>query len=113
MHGQRALDRARSDDDLFRTINIQPGTPMAASRARSAWGRCRSSPRPQHAKPGTTTTASHSRASSYIRREWSRSCTVERIVTGAIHDFQDIVVLKKKWPRWRLALTRIRQSVRW
>lgn len=92
VHGERALKRAETEKPIFDMLSVpQPGMEIARARM-----------------PGFTfilqqghlTSESYEYGISftgedYIRSEWSKRFQVDRVVSGAIHDFQDIVALTR------------------
>jgi SAM-dependent methyltransferase len=94
-HGERALRRALGEERIFRMLDIS-----AASLTQAAAGM-----RDGHynfiLQNGHLTSATYRYGitfipESYIRRVWSEFFEIVSVVGGAIHDFQDITVLRKR-----------------
>jgi SAM-dependent methyltransferase len=95
-HGERALTRAVSEDRIFDMLGI-----LHADLNRAATGMSEG----HHnfiLQPAGHLTSEHYKygitfiPESYVRRVWTEFFDVAAIVGGAIHDFQDIVVCRKR-----------------
>jgi len=95
-HGERAMERALSEERIFTMLAIPAeGLQEAAQGMRE--GRHNFIIQPT----GHLTTDDYQYGitfipASYIRRVWAEYFDVVEIVSGAIHDFQDIVVCRKR-----------------
>jgi SAM-dependent methyltransferase len=93
-HGERALLRARSEAHIFEMLEIPENLLMRAAKSMAAG---------KHSfilQNGHLTNEKYRYGitfipSNYIRSEWGRYFDIEGIVSGAIHDFQDIIVCKR------------------
>jgi SAM-dependent methyltransferase len=96
LHGERALRRAETQPPIFEMLSI-PATSVAEARKSFTDG------------PGYTFVPQAGHLTSdeyqygitfvsedYVRAMWSEYFTVIQVASGAIHDFQDIVVLKRE-----------------
>jgi len=94
VHGLRALERAATESRIFDMLSISQAGFEQAKR--------------NMANPGFTFILQQGHLTSeeyqygisftgptYLQKQWAKFFTVERIVSGAIHDFQDIVVLRR------------------
>jgi hypothetical protein len=94
VHGQRALDRALTESRILEMLAI-PEESANASVAKLA------SPGFSFVRQdGHLTSDSYEYGiafigETYIRTNWSRLFVVDGITSGGIHDFQDIVVLRR------------------
>ncbi|KRE07474.1 hypothetical protein ASE63_22505 [Bosea sp. Root381] len=92
VHGERALKRAETESDIFEMLSI-PRAKLEGARS---------------AMPGFSFILQQGHLTSdayeygisftgeqYVHTEWAKRFQVNRVVSGAIHDFQDIVVLKR------------------
>jgi SAM-dependent methyltransferase len=95
-HGDRALARALNEDRIFEMLGI-----LRADLNRAATGMNER----RHnfiLQPSGHLTSEHYKygitfiPESYVRRVWTEFFDVAAIVGGAIHDFQDIVVCRKR-----------------
>ncbi len=92
VHGERALERAETEKPIFDMLSV-PEADINKTRALF--------PSPGFSfilQQGHLTTGEYDygitfTAKAYIEREWSRYFDVVEVRSGAIHDFQDIVVL--------------------
>ncbi|HEY0331648.1 MAG TPA: class I SAM-dependent methyltransferase [Rhodopseudomonas sp.] len=96
VHGRRALTRAETEARIFEMLSI-PEAGMKEAMRRMADPGFTFIIQPQ----GHLTTENYEYGISftdegYIRSRWSKFFFVEKIVAGGIHDFQDIVVLRKQ-----------------
>jgi SAM-dependent methyltransferase len=95
VHGERALKRAETEKEIFAMLAIPSETveitrrlfPTKGFNFILQHGHLTS----QEYDYGITFTGED-----YIKREWSKYFDVVRVVSGAIHDFQDIVVLQAR-----------------
>lgn len=96
VHGQRALERAETEERILSLLAV-PEQSIVDTRARF--------PDPGfsfilHAG-GHLTTSEYEYgitfiSQDYVEREWARHFDVVRVCRGAIHDFQDVVVLRAR-----------------
>jgi len=94
IHGQRALERASTENDVLVMLAI-PEDSVRLSQAKLA------STGFSFVQQGHWTCDSYEYgvtfiSEDYVRTKWSRFFVVENIAFGAIHDFQDIVVLRRR-----------------
>jgi SAM-dependent methyltransferase len=95
VHGERALKRAETEDSIFQMLSVpRDGIEEARNRMASP-GFTFIIQREGHLTTDEYEYGISFTGESYIRSEWARLFTIENIVSGAIHDFQDIVVLKR------------------
>jgi SAM-dependent methyltransferase len=95
VHGERALMRAETEPRIFEMLSI-PRPALAEIRARF--------PRPGFSfilQKGHLTSAAYEYgitfiSSDYVAAEWSKTFEVLGVHSGAIHDFQDIIVLRAR-----------------
>ena len=96
VHGERALARAATEDRIFRMLSIKHSD---IEQARASYNR--------HdgfhfvRQPGHLSTAKYDYGMTFISAEhvervWSGFFDVLDIKTGAIHNFQDLVVMQKR-----------------
>ena len=91
-HGERALARARDEDRIYQMLDMDAARFSAAVREFEAG---------QHAfiaQQGHLTSDRFQYGitflpAPYVRQHWGTYFNVDRIVSGGIHDFQDVVVL--------------------
>jgi SAM-dependent methyltransferase len=95
VHGSRALERAENETSVFEMLQIPASSLQEARAALDSDG-------VQFVRQDTghLTTESYDygitfTAEGYVRAEWARLFSVKDVRKGAIHDFQDIVVLKR------------------
>lgn len=96
IHGARALERALSEDVIFEMLSI-PRDRLEEIAAGFAAGRGYGFIR----QDGHLTSATYEYgitfiSPDYIKSEWGRYFEVLTIGVGALHDFQDVVVLKAR-----------------
>jgi SAM-dependent methyltransferase len=91
VHGERAMARALHDDHIYRMLDVpRKELEYAAARLQAGkYGFIRQN--------GHLTTATYNYGitfipSDYVYSQWGRYFRIGRVVSGAIHDFQDIVV---------------------
>lgn len=94
VHGDRALERAAGEEAIFRMLDI-PRPALAAAVRECAAGSGYAFIR----QNGHLTSDAYDYgitfvSGAYIRAEWGRRFEVLAIASGALHDFQDVVVLK-------------------
>src|SRR4051794_16457252 len=99
IHGSRALERAESEPSVFKMLQI-PKSSLSQARAALESG----SVLFVRQDTGHLTTETYDygitfTAEGYIRAEWARLFSVKDVRKGAIHDFQDIVVLERMQSR--------------
>lgn len=95
IHGERALERAQRERAIFEMISVDP---RAFERAAEQFERGR------HAfilQNGHLTNADFDYGitfipKAYVLEHWSRWFTLKRHVSGALHDFQDVLVLEPR-----------------
>ena len=95
VHGERALARALCEQRIASMLSIPEDEILSASRAFEATGFHFAR---QHIGHLTTDAYDYGItfiSDKYIHSLWAKHFTVKRVVPGAIHDFQDIVVLRK------------------
>ena len=95
-HGERALARVLEDDRMFRNISVSRDS-LTGAEDDMKHGR-HSFIRQQHGHP-TERTYDYGITfipASYVRSTWSDYFDIQNIVSGAIHDWQDIVVCRKR-----------------
>ncbi|MFO1311871.1 MAG: glycosyltransferase [Burkholderiales bacterium] len=93
-HGERALQRAREEERIYRMIAVDDARFATAQREFAA---------NQHAfvpQEGHLTSATFQYGITFLPRRyvhdhWGRHFRVHDIVSGGLHDFQDVVVLEK------------------
>jgi SAM-dependent methyltransferase len=93
-HGERALQRAREEERIYRMIDVDA---TRFARARVAFEGDRHAFVPQH---GHLTTDAFEYgitflSRGYVHEHWGCYFDVLDIASGGIHDFQDVVVLSK------------------
>jgi len=96
IHGARALERARGEARIFEMLSI-PRPALDAAAAELAAG-------PGYAfilQNGHLTSAAYDYgitfvSEAYVRAVWGRWFEVAGIAVGALHDFQDVVILKAR-----------------
>jgi SAM-dependent methyltransferase len=94
--GERALQRAESETRVFEMLAMPTeGLDMVRAALRGGSGFCFLS------QNGHLTTNAYDYgiafiSKTYIMQRWSEHFDVEKIAVGAIHDFQDIVVLRRR-----------------
>lgn len=95
VHGERALERALQEEQILRMLDIPPSS-LRFAKAQMERG--------SHSfvvqEQGHLTTAEYKYGISfipdaYIGSKWSQYFQIEKIVHGAIHDFQSIVVCRR------------------
>jgi SAM-dependent methyltransferase len=94
VHGVRAVRRAQSEQTIFDMLCIPRGDVDRAVSELSAGGYYFTK------QSGHLTSEDYQYgiafiSDAYIRKNWSTLFSVEKIVHGGIHDFQDIVVLQR------------------
>lgn len=96
IHGQRALDRALGEQMIFDMLCI-PRPSLEEVERRFADGRCYGFIRQNgHLSSATYDYGITFISQPYIRAEWTRHFDLVDIGTGALHDFQDVVVLRAR-----------------
>lgn len=91
-HGERALQRARTEERIYRMIDVD------ARRFGEAIGLFEANrhgfiPQAGHLTSDAFEYGITFLPDAYVRRHWGRFFEVKKIASGAIHDFQDVVVL--------------------
>jgi SAM-dependent methyltransferase len=94
-HGERALARARDEERIYQMLAVDAAGFAEAGR------RFESGASAFIRQQGHLTSAEFQYGitflpTPYIHQHWGRFLEVDRIVSGAIHDFQDVVVLHKR-----------------
>ena len=95
VHGERALHRAENEPDIFKMLAI-PARSVKTTRqlfANEGFSFI--------LQNGHLTTSEYEygitfTSEAYISRTWNRYFDVLQVASGAIHDFQDIVVLRAR-----------------
>lgn len=96
VHGERALARALEEDHIFEMLAVpRPALEQAGGEMTGENGYA------FILQSGHLTSAAYQYGiafvcESYIRREWGRWFEVVEVAAGALHDFQDIVVLRAR-----------------
>jgi SAM-dependent methyltransferase len=93
--GMRVIERAEREPEVFQMLSI-PSDELA--RARDAFGRgngFRFVRQEGHLTSKTYEYGITFISPSYIEQRWSKYFEIEQVVPGVIHDFQDIVVLRR------------------
>lgn len=92
VHGRRATERAVGEVSIANMLASSPSEIATALRSIQTGGfyfaKQNGHLTTDQYDYGNSFTSEH-----YIRKEWSRFFSVSRVVSGAIHNFQDIVVL--------------------
>jgi SAM-dependent methyltransferase len=95
VHGHRALDRARDEKMIFDLLSVPRSAieKAALDLGRNGYSFIRQN--------GHLTSENYEYgitfiSDAYIRERWSSFFAIEKIEYGGIHDFQDIVVLRRK-----------------
>lgn len=96
IHGGRAMERALTEERIFQMINI-PATGLEKAAQGMHEGRHNFIIQPT----GHLTTKEYEYGitfipANYVQTVWSDYFEIVRLVNGAIHDFQDIVVCRKR-----------------
>jgi SAM-dependent methyltransferase len=94
-HGRRALRRAIQEESIFRMLDI-PSAALTAAAAGMRDGKYNFILQNGHLTSATYRYGITFVPESYIRRVWSQFFDVVSVVSGGIHDFQDINVLRKR-----------------
>jgi SAM-dependent methyltransferase len=97
VHGQRALDRAQNEKMIFDLLSVPRSGIERAVLELGRGGYC------FIRQNGHLTSENYEYgitfvSDAYIRERWSSFFAIEKIEYGGIHDFQDIVVLRRKSP---------------
>jgi ubiquinone/menaquinone biosynthesis C-methylase UbiE len=95
VHGERALQRAETESQIFDMLSVKKSEIAATHHNFSTKGFN------FILQQGHLTSNSYEYgitfiSRNYIEREWSKYFEVVQIFSGAIHDFQDIVLLKAR-----------------
>lgn len=94
VHGERALVRAEQERTIFDMLSI-PQASLAAARKTLDQGGLEFVRQDGHLTTSSYDYGITFTSKAHIEREWAQLFTVERVVSGGIHDFQDIVVLRR------------------
>lgn len=96
IHGERALQRAETSPDMFRLINVPRDGIVAARQAfKGTKGYYFILQQDVHLTSTDYKYGITFISSDYINSRWTKLFEVVHISSGAIHDFQDIVLLRK------------------
>jgi hypothetical protein len=93
-HGERALQRAREEERIYRMIAVDDAR-FARAQEDFAAGRHAFVPQDGHLTSATFQYGITFVPAPYVRAHWARDFDVHDIVSGGLHDFQDVVVLRK------------------
>jgi SAM-dependent methyltransferase len=93
-HGERALQRARTEERIYRMIDVDPRH-FEASIGLFEANRHAFIPQAGHLTSETFEYGITFLPDAYVRQHWGRYFDVLNIASGAIHGFQDVVVLAK------------------
>ena len=96
VHGARALERAQTEEQIFNMIAIAPEELLEAASTMSQGLHSFVLQRSGHLTTETYDYGITFIPESYIQSVWSRYFDIVRIVDGAIDDWQDIVVCRKR-----------------
>ncbi|MFG1303918.1 class I SAM-dependent methyltransferase [Xanthobacter autotrophicus] len=96
VHGERALRRAREEERIFAMLDI-PADALDAAAGSLHGGRGYAFIR----QNGHLTSAAYDYgitfvSQDYVRSEWAKRFEVAAIGAGALHDFQDVVILRAR-----------------
>lgn len=94
-HGERALNRAENEDRIFNMLQVSKRAVAKARKALSAGGFKFIRQWFGHLSSFFYAYGITFISAAYVERVWSKYFQVISVRSGAIHDFQDIVVLKK------------------
>jgi len=95
-HGERALSRAISEEHIFKMLEI-PKAGLDRAYAGMSEGRHNFILQPTaHLTSNRYNYGVAFIPESYVRRVWTEYFDVVGIVSGAIHDFQDVIVCRKR-----------------
>lgn len=94
VHGSRALDRAISDQSIFDMLSVPRKAVVTAHRAMKEGPTFKFIRQDGHLTSGDYEYGITFISDSYVSLHWSKFFSIERVVSGAIHDFQDIVVCR-------------------
>jgi GT2 family glycosyltransferase/SAM-dependent methyltransferase len=93
-HGERALQRAREEERIYRMIAVDD-IRFARAEEDFAAGRHAFVSQDGHLTSSTFQYGITFLSAAYVRNHWARYFHVDDIVSGGLHDFQDVVVLSK------------------
>jgi glycosyltransferase involved in cell wall biosynthesis/SAM-dependent methyltransferase len=93
-HGERALQRAREEERIYRMIAVDDAR-FARAQEDFAANRHAFVPQEGHLTSATFQYGITFLSSPYVHSHWGHDLHVQDIVSGGLHDFQDIVVLRK------------------
>ncbi len=93
-HGERALQRARDEERIYRMIDVD-ARKFAIAQEAFADDRHAFVPQRGHLTSATFEYGITFLSSGYVHAHWGRHFRVHDIASGGIHDFQDVVVLEK------------------
>ena len=94
-HGERAMERALTEERIFAMLDIPSANLQKASAAMTE-GKHHFVLQSGHLTTDEFKYGITFIPSSYVRRRWSEYFEIVDIVSGGIHDFQDIVVCRKR-----------------
>jgi len=95
IHGNRALNRARAEENILAMLAIPEQDVKEAGRALQDTG-FRFVRQDGHLTSDKYEYGITFIGEKYLRRAWAPMFESFKVISGAIHDFQDIVVLKKR-----------------
>ncbi len=93
-HGERALQRAREEDRIYRMIAVDDAR-FARAQQEFAADRHAFVAQEGHLTSATFQYGITFLPRGYVHAHWGRYFRVHDIVSGGLHDFQDVVVLEK------------------
>lgn len=92
VHGERALKRAETEADIFDMLSVPRD---GVKTARDGMPGFTFIPQQGHLTSSAYDYGISFTGEGYIRSHWTKRFQVDRVISGAIHDFQDIVVLTR------------------
>jgi SAM-dependent methyltransferase len=95
VHGERAIERAVSEENIFRMLEIPREGLQAAQREMSQGLHSFILQERGHLTTGDYKYGIAFVPDDYVRMHWGRYFRIDAIVNGAIHDFQSIVVCRR------------------
>ncbi len=93
-HGERAMQRVIDEDRIYRMLDVDAGLFAEAQRTFDA-GRLAFIPQRGHLTSARFQYGITFTPDCYVHEHWGRWFKVEKIASGAIHSFQDVVVLTR------------------
>lgn len=94
-HGERALQRAMDEDGIYRMLAVDPAGFEQAQRTFDAGGLA-FIPQRGHLTTDRFVYGITFTPERYVREHWGRYFDVVKIASGALHSFQDVVVLTRR-----------------